>query len=112
LRYDLLVRAAPSDDFVEQAWRRELAPDATGETHMAPINDRLKPGFEATTRNDQLLCLYEWQDFQSGHYALGSEPSTRHIVGEPFARQRGEMIWLAHDGERRFDALARARRRR
>ena len=68
---------------------------------MALVNDRLKLGFEVTPREEQLCCLYEGQDFQSGHYALGSEPSTRHIVGEPFARQRGEMIWFAHDEERR-----------
>jgi hypothetical protein len=99
--------AAPSDDFVEQVWQHELACDASGETHVALVNDRLNLGFELTTRKDQLPCLYEWQDFQSGHYALGIEPSTHHIVGDAFARERGEMIWLAHDEERRYDARLR-----
>jgi hypothetical protein len=74
---------------------------------VALVNDRLNLGFEVTTRKDQLPCLYEWQDFQSGHYAFGIEPSTHHIVGENFARERGEMIWLAHDEERRYDARFR-----
>ena len=99
--------AAPSDDFVEQVWQHELAPDAAGETHVALVNDRLGLGFELTTRKDQLPCLYQWQDFQSGHYALGLEPSTHHIVGEAFARRRGEMIWLAHDEARRYEARLR-----
>ena len=45
--------------------------------------------------------------FQSGHYALGIEPSTHHVLGEPFARERNEMIWLEHDEERRYDVAFR-----
>jgi hypothetical protein len=98
---------APSDDFVEQVWQHELATDAAGETRVALVNDQLGLGFEVATRKDQLPCLYQWQDFQSGHYALGIEPSTHHVLGEPFARERGEMIWLEHDEERRYDARFR-----
>jgi hypothetical protein len=99
--------AAPSDDFIEQVWQHETSADAAGETHVALVNDRLQLGFEMTTRKDQLPCLYQWQDFQSGHYALGIEPSTHHVLGEPFARERNEMIWLEHDDERRYDASFR-----
>jgi hypothetical protein len=98
--------AAPSDDFVEQVWQHELAADE-GATRVALLNDRLQLGFELTTRKDQLPCFYQWQDFQSGHYALGIEPSTHHVLGEPFARERNEMIWLEHDEERRYDASFR-----
>jgi len=99
--------AAPSDDFVEQVWQHEAAADASGETTVALVNDRLALGFAVTTRKDQLPCLYEWQDFQSGHYALGIEPSTHHVLGDSFARERNEMIWLEHDEERRYDARFR-----
>jgi hypothetical protein len=99
--------AAPSADFVEQVWQHELAADHAGETHVALVNDRIGLGFEVTTRKDQLPCLYQWQDFQSGHYALGIEPSTHHVLGDQFARDRGEMIWLEHDDERRYDARLR-----
>ena len=52
-------------------------------------------------------CLYQWQNFQSGHYALGIEPSTHHVLGDQAARERGEMIWLEHDEGRRYDAVFR-----
>ena len=97
----------PSDDFVEQVWQHECAPDASGATHVALVNDRLRLGFQVTTLKAQLPCLYQWQDFQSGHYALGIEPSTHHVLGEPFARERDEMIWLKHDEERRYEARFR-----
>ena len=58
-------------------------------------------GFQVTTRKDQLPCLYQWQNFQAGAYALGMEPSTHHVLGNLAARERGEMIWLEH-GEGRF----------
>jgi hypothetical protein len=84
-----------------------LKADQAGETHVALVNDRIGLGFEVATRKDQLPCLYQWQDFQSGHYALGIEPSTHHVLGDQFARDRGEMIWMEHDEERRYDARFR-----
>lgn len=98
---------APIDDFVEQVWQHELAADPDGEMPVALVNDRLGLGFEVVTRKHQLPCLYQWQDFQSGHYALGVEPSTHHVLGDRFARERGEMIWLEHGDERRYDATFR-----
>jgi hypothetical protein len=98
---------APIDDFVEQVWQHELAADASGETPVAVVNDRLGLGFEVSTRKSQLPCLYEWQDFQSGHYALGIEPSTHHVRGDRFARERDEMIWLKHGESRDYDVKMR-----
>jgi hypothetical protein len=40
---------------------------------------------------------------QAGQYALGIEPSTNHVLGKPFARQRDELIWLEHGEERHYD---------
>jgi hypothetical protein len=101
------VMAGPSKDFVEQVWQHELAADASGESPVALVNDRLGLGFEVVTHRPQLPCLYQWQDFQSGHYALGIEPSTHHVLGNQFARDRDEMIWLEHDEFRRYDATFR-----
>jgi hypothetical protein len=98
---------APIDDFIEQVWEHELAADANGQASVALVNDRLGLGFEVVTRKDQLPCLYQWQDFQSGHYALGIEPSTHHICGDGFARERGEMIWLEHADARAYEATLR-----
>jgi hypothetical protein len=95
---------APKDRFAEQVWQHETAADAQGWVPVALLNDRLGLGLQVTTRKDQLPCLYQWQHFQAGAYALGIEPSTHHVLGNQAARDRGEMIWL-HAGEvRRYDA--------
>lgn len=97
----------PRNGFREQVWEHELAPDADGRTSVALMNDRLGLGFEVVTTKDQMPCLYQWQNFQSGHYALGIEPSTHHVLGNRAARERGEMIFLEHGEERRYDAVFR-----
>ena len=90
----------PQPSFHEQVWEHDIAADAAGEVPVALVNDRLGLGFEVATRKDQFPCLYEWQNFQAGHYALGIEPSTHHVLGNNAARERGEMIWLEHGEER------------
>ena len=97
----------PQTDFHEQVWQHELGADAAGEVPVALVNDRLGIGFEVTTRKDQFPCLYEWQNFQAGQYVLGIEPSTHHVLGNQAARDRGEMIWLQHGDERRYDTVFR-----
>jgi hypothetical protein len=38
---------------------------------------------------------------------MGIEPSTNHVLGKDFARERGELIWLEHGDERRYDTVLR-----
>jgi hypothetical protein len=99
--------SAPKLDFHEQVWQHELAADPTGEVPVALVNDRLGLGLEVTTRKDQFPCQYEWQNLQAGQYTLGIEPSTNHVLGNLAARERGEMIWLTHGDEKRYDATFR-----
>ena len=40
---------------------------------------------------------------QAGLYTLGIEPSTNHVLGAAFARDRGELIWLEPGATRRYD---------
>ena len=94
-------------DFHEQVWQHEMAPTTTGRVPVALVNDRIGLGFEVETSKDQFPCLYEWQNFQSGQYALGIEPSTNHVLGDLAARERGEMIWLEHGESAAYDALFR-----
>lgn len=94
---------APQPNFAEQVWQHEAAADAGGEVPVALVNDRLGLGLQVTTRKDQLPCLYEWQHFQEGGYALGIEPSTHHVLGDLAARERGEMIWLGPQEARAYD---------
>lgn len=93
----------PQMNFREQVWQHEMAADGKGRVPVAVMNDRLALGFQVTTRKDQLPCAYQWQNFQSGQYALGIEPSTHHVLGDLAARERGEMIWLEHGDERTYD---------
>jgi Domain of unknown function (DUF4432) len=95
---------APQDHFAEQVWQHEVAADGQGLVLVALLNDRLGLGVQVTTRKDQLPCLYQWQHFQAGAYALGIEPSTHHVLGNRAARDRGEMIWLRSGEDRRYDA--------
>jgi hypothetical protein len=94
----------PKAGFVEQVWQHEAAADAAGDVPVALVNDRLGLGFQVTTRKDQLPCLYQWQHFQDGGYALGIEPSTHHALGDLAARERGEMIWLGARETRAYDS--------
>jgi hypothetical protein len=98
---------APQPRFVEQVWEYEMGAGSQGEVPVAIVNDRIGLGFEVITRKSQLPCVYQWQNFQAGHYALGIEPSTHHAPGNLFARERGEMIWLEHDERRAYDAVFR-----
>lgn len=95
---------APHDRFTEQVWQHETAASDQGEVPVALLNHHLGLGLQVTTRKDQLPCLYQWQHFQAGAYALGIEPSTHHVLGNQAARDRGEMIWLRAGEERRYDA--------
>ena len=99
--------AAPRNGFREQVWEHRAGADPGGEVPVAVVNDRIGLGFEVVTRKDQLPCLYQWQNFQAGQYAMGIEPSTHHILGDLAARERGEMIYLEHGDTRRYDATFR-----
>ncbi|WP_055046392.1 aldose 1-epimerase family protein [Devosia sp. A16] len=99
--------SAPKLDFHEQVWQHELGADDQGQQFVALVNDRLGLGFEVATAKAQFPCLYEWQNLQAGQYALGIEPSTNHVLGNNAARQRGEMIWLQHGEEKRYDSTFR-----
>lgn len=98
---------APRSGFREQVWQHEMRPDRQGEVSVALVNDGLGVGFELVTRKDQFPCFYEWQNFQAGHYTLGIEPSTNHVLGHRAAEERGELISLDHGDERRYDSVFR-----
>lgn len=99
--------AGPQQNFHEQVWQHELGANANGEVPVALVNDRLGLGVEVVTRKDQFPCQFEWQNLQAGQYALGIEPATNHVMGNLAARERGEMIWLAHDESRSYDTVFR-----
>jgi hypothetical protein len=93
----------PILNFREQVWQHEMLADADGIVPVAVVNDALGLGIKVETRKDQLPCAYQWQNFQAGHYVMGVEPSTHHVKGNSFARDRREMIWLEAGQARRYD---------
>ena len=99
--------SAPKMNFHEQVWQHEMAADADGRVNVALVNEALGFGFEVQTLKAQFPAMYEWQNLQAGHYALGIEPSTNHVMGKDFARERDELIWLEHNEERRYDSVFR-----
>ena len=92
----------PVRGFAEQVWEHEMSADHLGRVPVAAVNDRLELGLMVEVHQDQLPCSLEWQNFQAGHYVLGLEPSTHHALGNSFARDREEMIWLSAGDERQY----------
>lgn len=98
---------APILNFHEQVWQHDMAADAAGRVNVALVNEVFGFGFEVETLKSQFPAMYEWQNLHAGHYALGIEPSTNHVQGKDFARDRGELIQLDHGEERRYDSVFR-----
>ncbi|KQN01459.1 hypothetical protein ASE85_21745 [Sphingobium sp. Leaf26] len=98
---------APIVNFHEQVWQHDMAPDADGRVEVAIVNEALGFGFSVVTLKDQFPAMFEWQNLHAGHYAVGIEPSTNHVLGKDFARERGELIELEHGEERRYDTILR-----
>jgi len=90
----------PKQGFHEQVWQHEMAADENGKVPVAVVNDGYDEGrglgFLVETDKAEFPCQYEWQNFQEGQYAIGIEPSTNHVFGKPFAKERDELIWLEH----------------
>lgn len=97
--------AAPQEGFCDQAWEHQLVVAEDGTVPIALVNERAGLGIEIVIRQNQLPCLYEWQDLQPGQYLVGIEPATHHIVGAEAARQRNEVIWLQHGEARQYELV-------
>lgn len=98
---------APIANFHEQVWQHDMTPDGDGRVNVAIVNEEIGFGFEVETQKHQFPAMFEWQNLHAGHYAVGIEPSTNHVMGKDFARDRGELIWLEHGEERRYDSIFR-----
>jgi Domain of unknown function (DUF4432) len=100
------TQPAPQRQFHEQVYEHTMAADADGIVPVMLCNRRFDQGrglgFMVETRKDEFPCAFEWQNLQEGHYAIGLEPSTHHVLGKPFARERDELIWLEHGESRAY----------
>ena len=98
---------APQKKFHEQVWQHEMAADEAGKTQSAIVNQELGIAFSVETSKKEFPAQFEWQNFQEGLYAIGIEPSTNHVLGKEFARERNEIIWLEHNDERNYHTIFR-----
>jgi hypothetical protein len=92
----------PQMNFHEQVWQHDMKADGKGRVPVAVVNDRLEFGLAVETSKAEFPAAFEWQNFQAGQYAVGIEPSTNHVLGKSFAKERGELIWLEHGEERSY----------
>ena len=99
---------APQPNFVEQVYEHAVLPDSSGQFAVAVINDRLELGILLKWSSKEFPCFFEWLHLREGAYAIGLEPSTHHVGGEPAARKDGTMIWLEHAESRSYRMRMRA----
>lgn len=96
----------PKQNFHEQVWEHSMRADESGKVAVALINKRFRQGegigLLVEVNKKEFPCQFEWQNLQEGQYALGIEPSTNHVLGKPFAKERDELIWLEHNEERSY----------
>jgi hypothetical protein len=98
---------APQKGFVEQVYEHELKPDAAGKVRPRLVNERLGVFFELEYDSVQFPAFFQWLHLREGAYAVGFEPSTHHVQGEPAAREDGSMTFLEPGEERRYETTFR-----
>jgi hypothetical protein len=100
------TQSGPRGDFHEQVYEHAMAADAEGRIPVGLVNPAFDGGrglgFTVEVNQREFPCQFQWQNYQRGHYAMGIEPSTNHVAGKPFAKERDELIWLAHGDERAY----------
>jgi hypothetical protein len=101
-----VVQGGPSATFVEQVFEHAMGADDDGQVPVALINPKFDRGrglgLGVITRLQEFPCHIQWQNYRSGLYTMGIEPSTHHALGKRFARERGELTWLEPGEERRY----------
>jgi hypothetical protein len=83
-----------------------LMADGNGKVPVAVVNDSFDNGrglgLLLEVNKSEFPCHIEWQNFQEGQYTVGIEPSTNHVLGKRFAKERNELIWLEHGETREY----------
>jgi len=96
------VLPGPQPGFVEQVYEHELRADEDGRVRACLVNDRLGFGLELEWSTAEFPHFFQWLHLREGAYAVGLEPSTHAVEGEPAARAGGTMTWLEPGGSRSY----------
>lgn len=96
-------QSEPRHNFHEQVFEHALAADDDGKVPVALINPAFDNGHGLGLMVEfdkaEFPFMFQWQNYQEGLYAMAIEPSTNHVYGKPFARERGDLRWLEHGDE-------------
>jgi len=101
-RVSYRILPGPQPDFVEQVYEHELVADGDGRHTVAVVNDGLAFGLEVSWDAAAFPHFFEWLHLHEGAYAIGVEPSSHAVGGEPDARREGTMVWLEHAESRTY----------
>jgi hypothetical protein len=93
---------APRSGFVEQVYAHDLVAGDDGRVSAAVINERIGLGVQVEWSQREFPYFLEWLHLREGAYAVGLEPSTHDVRGEPAARADGSMIWLGAGESRTY----------
>ena len=104
-----LVLGPPQPGFVEQVYQHRLTAGPDGLVRAALVNDRLGLAFELEYDQRQFPAFFQWLHLREGAYAVGFEPSTHDVTGEPAARADGTMTWLDAGESRSYSSVLRIR---
>jgi len=96
----------PRHDFHEQVFEHAIAADSDGKVPVALVNPDFNQGqglgLMVEFNKAEFPYMFQWQNYQEGLYAMAIEPSSNHVFGKPFARERGELRWLEHGEEHTY----------
>jgi hypothetical protein len=97
------TQPSPQKDFHEQVWEHAIAADESDLVPVAVVNRGFDGGrgigLMIEFSKSEFPHLFQWQNLQEGMYGLGIEPSSNHVFGKPFAKERNELRWLEHGEE-------------
>ncbi|GIH22770.1 DUF4432 domain-containing protein [Acrocarpospora phusangensis] len=102
-----LVFDGPRPGFVEQVYEHDLLPDEHGRVRAGLVNDRLGLTFEVEYNSAEFPAFFQWMHLREGAYAVGFEPSTNAVAGEPAAREAGTLTFLEPGEERAYHTALR-----
>lgn len=104
-----LTQPRPTEGFVEQVFEHSLAADGDGRVPAALVNRGFANGrgigFAVEVNKREFPCHFQWQCYAAGLYSMALEPSTNHVLGRLFARDRGELRWLEHGEEAAYTTV-------
>lgn len=99
-------QSSPLEGFLEQVYEHSVVSDQHNKVPVALVNRAFNngQGLGLLVEFDQkeFPYFFQWQHYQNGGYTMGIEPSSNHVLGKPFAEERGELCWLNHDESKTY----------